>query len=129
MEERLAKLANEKEEIEAELAKLESQIASLEKTYFEQAVPGANIVSGWRALLSTSNPRGPMKNYSSSSTPGRKSSQHIKNSDRIFSLSSSTSPISLELAGNSEPNLATDLNALKDIILANRNIQTPNASS
>ena len=68
--------AKRRKELRKELALIEKQIFDLETTYLEETRDVGNIFLGWGA-------------YASEKPKGKKS---ISNDDRLFSLSSQTSP-------------------------------------
>ena len=80
----------EKEAIEQKLADLEKQIYALETSYLEKTAgaDSGNIVRGWEGLLPGGNPQHFI--MSTSSTRGG-----VREVDRIFSLSSVTSPLAV----------------------------------
>ncbi|KAH3743857.1 chromatin modification-related protein EAF6 [Pelomyxa schiedti] len=76
----LAELLRKKEELDAKLVALEKQIYALEGNYLEETQHVGNIVKGWGGYL--------MK------VPPAKKAKVVSEYDRLFSLSSCTSPAS-----------------------------------
>ena len=74
-------LLHKKEQLAQELRNVEKQIFDLEGSYLEENASSGNVLKGWEGYLTA-------PNRSLQSTL-RKS---VKDSDRIFSLSSLTSP-------------------------------------
>eukprot|EP00300_Choanocystis_sp_HF-7_P001601 c11286_g1_i1.p1 GENE.c11286_g1_i1~~c11286_g1_i1.p1 ORF type:complete len:134 (+),score=22.16 c11286_g1_i1:59-460(+) len=76
----LSILEKRKREIDEELEKMERQIYDLEGAYLEETQHVGNVLRGWESFLSSKPPLKPQKK------------PKIKDSDRLFSLSSVTSP-------------------------------------
>lgn len=76
----MADLLKKKKELRKELLQIEKQIYDLETTYLEETRDFGNIFIGWDAYLS--------------STEKIKPKKLTHNEDRLFSLSSFTSPAS-----------------------------------
>ena len=72
-------LYKRRKELRGELSLIEKQIYDLETTYLEETKEFGNIFIGWSTYLSKERPKARPK---------------ISNSDRLFSLSSVTSPAS-----------------------------------
>mmetsp|Transcript_5301 Transcript_5301/g.6683 ORF Transcript_5301/g.6683 Transcript_5301/m.6683 type:complete len:142 (-) Transcript_5301:900-1325(-) len=72
------------EDVSRALKDVEAQLFELEHKYLEITLPYGNIVKGWEGYID-SKPR--------SSVPGHKRERKIKPSERIFSITSATSPI------------------------------------
>ncbi len=75
----MAAIQKRKRELRNELSQIEKQIYDLETTYLEETKDIGSIFSGWDAYLSSEKV---------------KVKKQVANEDRLFSLSSSTSPAS-----------------------------------
>lgn len=95
-------LVTQKEELDARLLATEKQIHSLEATYLEKTAERGNVFHGWDTYLTP----GPLRTRQSSGS--QHGSLHLsrkprwRDSDRLFSLSSVTSPASRALEANPE---------------------------
>jgi len=88
-----ASLTQQKMDLEARIAQLEHQIYNLERSYLEITADSGNVLRGWTDYLTA----GPLRSKQAQHARKHKFSE----SDRLFSLSSVTSPASrnLEAAG------------------------------
>ena len=75
-------LLEKKLELEQELAQLERQIFDLEGSYLEESTQFGNVLKGWEGFLNAAQ----LKNSGVKRT--------VKDGERMFSLSSVTSPLS-----------------------------------
>ncbi|XP_057546982.1 uncharacterized protein LOC130825665 isoform X2 [Amaranthus tricolor] len=79
---RLASLLSKREKLQDELRNIEKQVFELETTYLQDSNQFGHVLKGFEGFLS-----------SSKSTANLKRSRRFQPEDRIFSLSSITSPV------------------------------------
>ncbi|CAO2821607.1 unnamed protein product [Amaranthus hypochondriacus] len=79
---RLASLLSKREKLQDELRNIEKQVFELETTYLQDSNQFGHVLKGFEGFLS-----------SSKSTANLKRSRRFQPEDRIFSLSSVTSPV------------------------------------
>ncbi|XP_006354485.1 chromatin modification-related protein MEAF6-like [Solanum tuberosum] len=82
----LASLLNKREKLQEELRNVEKQVYELETSYLQESGTFGNALKGFEGFLSTSNKNSNLKR-----------SRKFQLEDRLFSLSSVTSPAAEEL--------------------------------
>uniref|UniRef100_A0A0K0F8D5 Chromatin modification-related protein MEAF6 n=1 Tax=Strongyloides venezuelensis TaxID=75913 RepID=A0A0K0F8D5_STRVS len=80
------------------LVNLENEITKLESKYFEESHDYGNMINGFHKITSTSSARGVNLRYD-------KRKRNVQTLDRIISLSSLTSPLSIKTAAAIPKNL------------------------
>lgn len=76
----MAKLIQQKTEVENDLLSVERQIYALETSYLKETAAIGNVLRGWNGLLSSGR----------HSSRGGQGGEHIQSLERLFSLSSAT---------------------------------------
>uniref|UniRef100_A0A915N842 Chromatin modification-related protein MEAF6 n=1 Tax=Meloidogyne javanica TaxID=6303 RepID=A0A915N842_MELJA len=97
----MSELIRRRSEVLQKLSNLEKQIYNFETTYLEESSENGNIIKGFNKLLESAVAgisSGAALNLVSGHSKGRRPpKRHFEETDRFFSLSSVTSPVSLSL--------------------------------
>ncbi|KAL7078643.1 hypothetical protein ACQ4LE_002088 [Meloidogyne hapla] len=108
----MSELVRRRSEVLQKLTNLEKQIYNFETTYLEESSENGNIIKGFNKLLESAISgisSGAALNLVSGHSKGRRPpKRHFEETDRFFSLSSVTSPVSLSLNLNASDGLVNE---------------------